>query len=118
MTNCEAVATINDFYLKAPRFIDHHLTENRSADEIKQAKCIIKKIISYCIIKDNGKKIVVDLEDTEHIEKSFIRILAGFAQDDPNLIMYHPTQALYQRLVDNGFPKTNILLSKERLVTT
>jgi hypothetical protein len=101
----------DDFYLKTPRFIDHHLTPDRSDDEVKHAKWIIKKIIHYCV-DNNGRKKVLNLKDTEHVEKNFIRILAGFARKDPNFIITHPNQALYSSLIDNGFPKTNIWFYK------
>lgn len=100
--------------LKIPRFLDHHLAEDRSENEVKQAKDSIKEIIGCCINKDNGRKIVVDLENTRHIAKSCIKILAGFARDDPDFIMYHPNRVLYNRLLDNGFPKTNICSCEEK----
>lgn len=108
--------TNQGFYLKAPRFIDHHLAQGRSEYEVTQSKGIIKQIISFCVDRNKRKKQVIDLESTQHIEKAFIRLLAGFAQDDPNFIMARPGQRLYQRLLDNGFPRTNIRSVKASLV--
>lgn len=108
--------TNQGFYLKAPRFIDHHLAQGRSEHEVKQAKSIIKQIISFCVDRNKRKKQVIDLASTQHIEKAFIRILASFAHDDPNFIMFYPDQTLYQRLVDNGFPKSNIWSDQANLV--
>lgn len=105
-----------DIYLKAPRFIDHHPAKGRSKEEITRSKVIIKKIINQCVNNHNGRKSVLDLEATEHIEKSFIKILAGFAAENDNFILYRPKQTLCQKLIDNGFPKANIRSYEASLV--
>lgn len=97
-----------DVYLKAPRFIDHHPAEGRTDEEITRSKIIIKKIITHCVNNHNGRKNILDLEATEHIEKSFIKILADFAKENPNFILYRPKKPLQHKLVEHGFPKDNI----------
>ncbi len=100
--------TARDIYLKAPRFIDHHPAEGRSNEEVLRSKIIIKKIINYGVNNHNGRKSIIDLEVTEHIEKSFIKILAGFAVENTNFILYRPKKPLQHKLVEHGFPKDNI----------
>ncbi|MBI4835202.1 MAG: hypothetical protein HY811_10380 [Planctomycetes bacterium] len=100
--------TKNDIYLKAPRFIDHHPADGRHEAEVSQARGIIKTVINHCVNRYNGEKIVLDLRDTEHIGKPCMRIFGVFAQSDERFILYHPNRTLWQRLVENGFPQTNI----------
>jgi len=102
--------TARDIYLKAPRFIDHHPAEDRTEEEVDRSKIIIKKIVNYCVNnhQPNGHKSVIDLEATEHIAQSFIKILADFAKENPNFILYRPKKPLQHKLLEHGFPKENI----------
>lgn len=107
----QAIDTIEDIYIKAPRIIDHHPADGRTAEEIKEAKLLLKEIIGSCVNKAEGIKIVVDLEYTEHIGKDCIKVLTNFAQSDPNFTMHHPAELIHKKLIDNGFPETNIVIS-------
>jgi anti-anti-sigma regulatory factor len=111
MSYSQPVNTVEDIYIKAPRIIDHHLADGRIADEIKEAKSILKEIISYCVNKAEGMKIVLDLEHTKHIGKSCIKILTNFAQFDSNFIICHPFEEIRTKLINNGFPEANIQIS-------
>ena len=99
-----------DIYIKAPRFIDHHVADGRTMEEVNESKSAIKKIISHCIDNDNKKKIVVDLEHTNHIAKPCIQVLAQLVRDVSNFLMYHPNSEVHKKLVENGFPEANIML--------
>jgi hypothetical protein len=103
-------AGIQDIYIKAPRFIDHHLAEGRTIEEVKEAKSTIKKMISHCVDSNNKRKVVVDLQHTDHIAKSCIQILAKLVCDVSNFMISHPKEELHKKLLDNGFPEANILL--------
>lgn len=110
------MADLRDLHIKTPRFIDHHLADERTSKELNLAKRIIKKIVGSFVDQEKWRKVIINLENTLHIEKSFIKILACFAKYNSNLIIYKPNQSLYQKLINNKFPQANIQGHREKPV--
>ena len=109
MINTERLAVNRNISLKAPRFIDPYSGGDHSREETAGVKGFIKKIIGCWLDNPKGIKIVVDLEETQDIEKSCLKFFAYMAQSDPDLIMREPNPALRQKILESGFPETNIL---------
>jgi len=99
-----------DIYIKAPRFIDHHMTEERTPEELEHSKSTIKEIIGNCIDTENNSKVIVDLKETSHIGKSSIEIIAKLILNTSRIIFYRPKEELHQKLLQHGFPQGNIML--------
>lgn len=110
MVKCRTATRNKEIYIKAPRFIDHHIAQGRTLEEVNEAKSTMKEIINHCIDENSRRKVVVDLEHTDHIAKSCIQVICGLIRDASNFIMYHPNQDVHKKLVDNGFPQANIML--------
>jgi anti-anti-sigma regulatory factor len=99
-----------DIYIKAPRFIDHHITDQRTPEELANSRSTIKEIIKSCIETEKKGNVIVDLGETHHIGKSCIEILANLIKDTSRVIFYRPKEEIYNKLIRHGFPQGNIML--------